>query len=73
MDWRPIDTAPKDGTLIDGWLDCDHCESYRITEMVWKKRKGWCDWCWPESDFCSVEGPYSRVTHWMPVPEPPTK
>lgn len=67
MNWRSIDTAPKDGTQIllyfedigvhEGcwWKDpdCDCCEPYWM-------RRGMCFECEPEVP-----------THWMPLPDPP--
>lgn len=40
MDWRPMETAPKDGTriLAYGWGD------NRITKSRWSIREIWCEW-----------------------------
>ena len=52
--WLPIDTAPRDGSIIDLW----HKNGFRVTE-VW-----WSDDCWSnamdDKDF----------THWSPVITP---
>lgn len=65
-DWRTIDTAPKDGTLVDLW--CVHTtfppgrsanmrwfggEWREAAPMIWGLNPGW------------------HATHWMPLPEPP--
>ncbi len=35
MDWRPIDTAPKDGTNIDLWVVNQDGEGWRIADAYW--------------------------------------
>ena len=57
MKWEPIETAPRDGTVIDLW----DSEFGRITEQWWDEDDG----CW--SGF----GP-ENITHWMPLPGAPT-
>jgi hypothetical protein len=67
-EWKPIDTAPKDGT---GFLAFERISEthYTISVCVWENG--------PEG-----EGPYMvlfhdkhnvpiNATHWMPQPEPP--
>ena len=60
-DWQPISTAPKDGRRIIA-----STPSY--TEpliLYWAKNNGlsaWHDW---DLD------PYTDVTHWQPLPDPP--
>jgi hypothetical protein len=67
--WRPIATAPKDGTKVDLWSEVED----RITDAKWH-RGAWCTseshvggyvWSW---DALSYQG---RITHWMPLPPPP--
>ncbi|EKC7600980.1 DUF551 domain-containing protein, partial [Salmonella enterica] len=43
-----------------GWTECDTFEGY----YDWSRNK----W-WAVTD--DVEEPASKVTHWMPLPEPP--
>jgi hypothetical protein len=63
MNWKPIETAPKDGTAVDLWIDFR-----RITDAYWRKGpmgEGW--------HYASGEGmDDSQPTHWMPLPPPPT-
>lgn len=66
-EWKPIETAPKDGTPIDLFI------TRRWTDYVWDAEvEGWTfaqdinnDWqdrrTWPAS----------FPTHWMPIPLPP--
>ncbi len=68
-DWRPIETAPKDGTRIIIFGS--------VTDMEPEPRMGW--WgdydaagelgepLWVDDDGSEIEG----ATHWMPLPSPP--
>ena len=70
--WQPIDTAPKDGTLILAHLpDSDDC--YVI---------GWCDKAKDIRSYFNADGwciawdgeslsDWSQPTHWMPLPDAP--
>ena len=56
--WRPIETAPRDGTEIQVWGP-----SYRRAREV-----VWCDGQW----WSTVGyGYYPSVTRWRPLPAPP--
>jgi len=66
-EWQPIETAPKDGTMIDllcsgtRIADC-YYEDCKITNKTWH----YCYFDWEqETVFCS------NPTHWMPLPKPP--
>lgn len=78
--WQPIDTAPKDGTVIDLWA------GERITDAAWRCPEGiydteecrtWCasdlfDWRYGGSPEWEIS-PIGKVpTHWMPVPADPS-
>ena len=65
--WQPIETAPKDGTLVDLWA------GERIADCAWNVPSN----CWAERSVSSFSGrPYWAVvnnpTHWMPLPTAPT-
>lgn len=79
--WQDIETAPKDGTVIDLWVD----SGCRITDAYWgepevdrnfrdDEEDGW-DAApgWLKnvgfSTYCLGED--ERATHWMPLPPPP--
>lgn len=79
--WQPIYTAPKDGTVFDGYgyvipdsgITIEK-KLERIIECYWGKRDS-CyiskiGWCSNGSDgwAWAVE-----LTHWMPLPTPPEK
>lgn len=75
-DWQPIDTAPKDGTVIllagGTWGDDELADAPRVMAARWyKTNRG--NYCW---NACEAEAgysifPYKNPTHWMPLPEPP--
>lgn len=54
--WQPIETAPKDGTIIDLW----HKKVGRVTETWWDTD------CW----VTTLERD-DKYSHWMHMPEPP--
>jgi hypothetical protein len=57
MPWQPIETAPRDGTMCDLWMNGNG----RLTDHWWDDEdKSWCG---------LDEGIF---THWMQVPEAPT-
>ncbi len=61
--WQPIETAPKDGTIILGyWLGGKHDCAIHATKF-WVGR-----WWEPNEDY-----PQSEPTHWMPLPAAPQK
>lgn len=62
MEWRPIETAPRDGT---------RCILYRKglkIKMGEYVPKYW-DWC--VEGWKDTNGNFFTPTHWMPLPEPP--
>ena len=59
--WRPIETAPKDGTPII-YFDGRHC----IGEAFWQDKDEHPPAWWDEANTEEVE-----PTHWMPLPNPP--
>ena len=84
MEWKPIETAPKDDVMGANpvILVCDagvHPEdfAFEVTTAFWSDggpvdfpEPGWYDWHSPEGD----DGVWQiiRPTHWMPLPPPPT-
>lgn len=78
--WQPIQTAPKDGTVIDlfvggefpgRYADCywgkpEHCcgEMGQYCDSDWHSAKP--GWVTDFNDFLGEE-----PTHWMPVPAAP--
>lgn len=80
--WQPIETAPKDGTVIDVWRDgmrdtvswgfppheCGEAGSYCDSDWHSLKEPGWV--CSTFGEFLGCE--HDPFTHWMPLPPPPT-
>ena len=59
--WKPIETAPKDGTEILAWSD-----RYGTLVVFWYERKS--AWLWTSHD---LEGDEElNATHWMPLSSP---
>lgn len=67
MKWHPIDTAPKDGTLLIGFVP-----NSAIYEVIFIRH-------WPDDDFwmhdLGNEAFQMDVepTHWMSIPAPPNQ
>ncbi len=60
-DWRPIETAPKDGSTIIGW-----CREWGEPQTIdWSKGEFGEHW------YTAVMLPRYQPTHWMPLPKPP--
>lgn len=57
--WQPIETAPKDGTIVDLLTK----DGVRVTDEWWKEDDG--------EGFWSCLLPDDEFTHWMPLPAPP--
>lgn len=74
LKWRPIETAPKDGTefigLNDGLVYTTHWHLYYdkwpFQEGGPTYRGGWSRETWDQHSPCNP-------THWMPLPPAPEK
>jgi hypothetical protein len=53
--WRPIETAPKDGTEVLAWEDS-------AEKLFYEEDMG----AWVDHEYIEY-----HPTHWMPLPEPP--
>jgi hypothetical protein len=65
--WMPIETAPKDGTYILGWMKSDY-ELTKIDIWWWENHRNpiWTRWN-SKSHYTENDQP----THWMPLPKDP--
>ena len=66
MNWKPIETAPKDGTPLLAW-DGDVFVAYYDVSVNYRGQE-----CKILIDKRRGEWAGSRPTHWMPLPQPPT-
>lgn len=66
LSWRPIDTAPRDGTYFDVWIPSDY-GGYRVANLKRTERGTFFQYCHPfPADLARMP------THWMPLPPAPT-
>lgn len=68
--WRDIASAPKDGRLIDLWIN-----GYRVTNCQWDEtQEEWTEgWINAEGTYQSFAVMWAPPTYWMPIPESPKK
>ena len=55
-EWQPIETAPKDGTIVLVWSE----NSGRVIDHYAEDYRSWYRFT-----------KYLQPTHWMPLPKPP--
>ena len=75
--WRPIETAPRDGTVIDVWLGRAEPEDVEFYCGPGNTRRA-ASWHWHKGKFRPAMGLEDAVppvfvqpTHWRPLPPPP--
>lgn len=71
--WRPISSAPRDGTEVFVWGSLEACAHARphigcedINRAFWHSE--WESWC---VSSAQCEGWVPEPTHWTPLPPPP--
>jgi hypothetical protein len=74
-EWKPIETAPKDGTVVLGFADNKDGTVF-LSEIMWCKKNetiiGVTDSVvGPNQWFSLLSSGSVCPTHWMPLPEPP--
>lgn len=75
LSWQPMETAPKDGTVIDVWLGDAYPEDVAFYCLSDKNRRS-TNWHWLNGKFRPCCGISVLVTfvipsHWMPLLGPP--
>lgn len=64
MEWKPIETAPKDGTQILVALnECGDKKKPYVFEVV----------SYVNGEWCGDAYPVYPPTHWMPLPKGPNE
>lgn len=74
--WRPIESAPRDGTYVDLWVVGDDLPQDPLISRVvgcWRRSSSFVDPEQAEGWHVGVSALSRRyeATHWMPLPEPP--
>ena len=79
--WRPIATGPKDGRMVLCWVSAvrygeaeygDQPQLHDVSDIdfcLWKSNDGNGYW----DNMAGRIGDAQDITHWMPIPSPPTK
>lgn len=85
--WQPIETAPKDGTVIDLWVRFPDGTGKRVPDGFWDENgydfgPNRCDgkpgWAAANMGYDGCDGYADEpedgqfATHWMPLPDPPS-
>lgn len=73
MEWQRIETAPKDGTcvlLYANWSDGE-CGQFVGSYVQGRGSGPYGDFVWKEQSGSSIAAE-RIVSHWMPLPAPPT-
>lgn len=68
-DWRPIETAPRDGTVIQRWHSIWKAPisvRYKVGVL-----KDYPNLCWWESTWATGWPDQAFTPHWRPLPDPP--
>lgn len=76
--WRPMETAPKDGRRIIVVIRASEQGASDVDVVRWAKPKTHGEYCWMATDSdenCAVIYDEWEVAHWMPLPAwaPPFK
>jgi hypothetical protein len=66
MNWKPIETAPKDGRFILAYFDASFFYASKFDVVCWN---GWGGGVWRDSSGFNCVS--TEPSHWMPLPEPP--
>ena len=65
MSWQPIDTAPKDGTVVLVWTRT----GYHLAVYFMVQPEGWME---KDGNYLLAEDTTGLPTYWMPLSVPPS-
>ena len=68
-EWQKIETAPRDGTMVDLWAEWPRGGA-RLCNALWDASRPYPGWITDHRSY----GVYDerQFTHWMPLPDQPT-
>ena len=81
--WAPIESAPKNGTRVDLWVERYYIEDHSKPDVEYEGMRI-ADCYWNENAATGLTGWHTyeggkylehswSVTHWMPIPDGPVK
>lgn len=71
-EWQPIETAPKDGTVVLLWGPyCINVTAAAYSRGQWVCSADGAQAIESQSDFGTELATFEVPTHWMPLPAPP--
>lgn len=71
-EWKPIESAPKDGTVIDVWGHGRRFANVRWTHWLEPEWQIWeIEHTYAADGSAHWDHPHITPTHWMPQPPPP--
>ena len=72
MNWKPIETAPKDGTVCRLYIPQFVQSDKRLRNYAPGQREGyWIEEIGEWQVYTTITSDAILPTHWMPLPDPP--
>lgn len=71
LEWQPIETAPRDGTAILATNANYEYDLQRCVVVFWDDDELTEQPGWSLPYETPDDAPFTWLTHWMPLPEPP--